>query len=168
MTLARNSITPADEVFLRIAYEQAKKSFDEGGLPIGAVLADSAGVVASGHNRRIQDGDPVAHGEMDCVRRAGRRRTYEGLTIYTTLSPCMMCAGMIVQFGIKRVVVGEDRNFRGNVEFLRSHGVDVAVLEDAQCLALMKRFIDGHPEVWDEDIAGVERARTIRSAPANE
>ncbi|HLO76276.1 MAG TPA: nucleoside deaminase [Magnetospirillum sp.] len=143
-----------DSHFMHLAYEQALKSYREGGLPIGAVMVDGGQVVAAGHNRRVQDGDPVAHGEMDCIRKAGRRPRYDGVTLYTTLSPCMMCAGTIVQFGIRRVVVGEGRNFRGNVDFLRSHGVEVVVLDSPECIGLMSRFIYEHPNLWDEDIAG--------------
>jgi cytosine deaminase len=139
---------------MRAAYEQALKSYREGGLPIGAVMAEHGSVIAVGHNRRVQDGDPIAHGEMDCFRKAGRRSRYDAVKLYTTLSPCMMCAGTIVQFGVKNVVVGEDRNFPGNIDFLRAHGVDVRLFNDADCIALMARFIREHPELWDEDIAG--------------
>src|SRR6476619_6941632 len=100
-----------DATFMRQAFLQAKKSYDEGGLPIGAAMVEDGAVIASGHNRRVQDGDPIAHGEMDCLRRAGRRARYDNVTLYTTLSPCMMCAGTIIQFGIKKVVVGENKNF---------------------------------------------------------
>jgi cytosine deaminase len=146
-----------DDRFLREAYDQAKASYDEGGLPIGAAMAENGVVIASGHNRRVQDGDPIAHGEMDCFRRAGRRARYDGVTLYTTLSPCMMCAGTILQFGVRRVVVGEDKNFPGNLDFLRSHGVEVLLVNDAACIELMGRFIREHPELWDEDIAGKTR-----------
>src|SRR5262245_24997798 len=117
-----------DASFMRLAYEQAKKSYDEGGLPIGAVMVEDGRVLAAGHNRRVQDGDPTAHGEMDCLRRAGRRARYDRVTLYTTLSPCMMCSGTILQFGIPRVVIGEDRNFPGNPQFLAAHGVEVRLL----------------------------------------
>ncbi len=139
--------------FMRAAYEQALKSYKEGGLPIGAVMVEKRAIIATGHNRRVQDGDPIAHGEMDCLRQAGRRRDYAGVTLYTTFSPCMMCVGTIVQFGIQSVVIGEARNFPGNVEFLREHGVDVTVLDDPDCIALMARFIKERPELWYEDIA---------------
>ena len=111
-------------------------------------------IIASGHNRRVQDGDPIAHGEMDCLRKAGRRARYDGVTMYTTLSPCMMCAGTIVQFGISRVVIGEAVNFAGNIDFLRSRGVEVTVVNDPQCIEMMSRFIQERPDLWDEDIAG--------------
>ena len=143
-----------DADFMHLAYEQARKSYDEGGLPIGAAMVEDGVVVAAGHNRRVQDGDPVAHGEMDCIRKAGRRPRYDRVTLYTTLSPCMMCAGTIVQFGIRRVVVGEERNFTGNADFLRSRGVEVVMLDSAECIDLMARFIRERPELWDEDIAG--------------
>jgi cytosine deaminase len=145
--------TDADLDLMAAALAQAEKSLAEGGVPVGAVLAEGGTVVARGHNRRVQHGDPVAHGEMDCLRAAGRRRSYRGATLYTTLSPCMMCAGAIVQFGIPRVVVGENRSFGGNEEFLRARGVEVVVLDDRRCEALMRRFQAEHPEVWAEDIA---------------
>jgi cytosine deaminase len=143
-----------DAHFMHLAYEQARKSFDEGGLPIGAVMVEDGRVIAAGHNRRVQDGDPIAHGEMDCFRRAGRRPRYDRVTLYTTLSPCMMCAGTIVQFGVRRVVIGEDRNFKGNADFLRAQGIEVVLLDSAECIDLMARFIAERPQVWDEDIAG--------------
>jgi cytosine/creatinine deaminase len=143
-----------DYDFLRAAYQQALASYNEGGLPIGAVMVEKGAIIAAGHNRRVQQDDPIAHGEMDCFRKAGRRSRYDGVTLYTTLSPCMMCSGTILQFGLKRVVVGENRNFAGNLEFLRSHGVDVRLIDDADCIALMARFIRERPELWDEDIAG--------------
>lgn len=142
------------ERFMAAALEQAQASYDEGGLPIGAVMVEDGGVVAAGHNRRVQDGDPTAHGEMDCLRRAGRRARYDGVTLYTTLSPCMMCAGTVVQFGVPRVVVGENVNFPGNIDFLRDHGVEVVLLDHEGCKRLMARFIRERPELWDEDIAG--------------
>jgi creatinine deaminase len=147
--------TSADDArFIRAAYQQALKSYNEGGLPIGAVMVERGAIIAAGHNRRVQDGDPIAHGEMDCFRRAGRRPRYDTITLYTTLSPCMMCTGTVLQFGVRRVVIGEDRNFPGHPTLLREHGVDVVVLNDADCIALMRRFIQEHPELWDEDIAG--------------
>ncbi len=147
-------MTQPDAEFLRQAFLQASKSYDEGGLPIGAIMVENGRVIASGHNRRVQDGDPVGHGEMDCLRRAGRRPRYDGVTMYTTLSPCLMCAGTIVQFGIRRVVIGDAENFAGNMDFLRSRGVEVILVNDPQCIALMSRFIRERPDLWDEDIAG--------------
>jgi cytosine/creatinine deaminase len=151
------SVLPNNEqhgTHMRRAFEQALKSYNEGGLPIGAVMVEGGSVIGHGHNRRVQDGDPTAHGEMDCLRRAGRRRRYDSVTLYTTLSPCMMCSGTIVQFGIPRVVIGENINFPGNIEFLRQHGVDVVLVDDPDCKELMSRFIRERPELWDEDIAG--------------
>lgn len=142
-----------DQRLLRIAFEEAKAGFDEGGCPIGSVLARDGAVVAQGRNQRVQGGDPIAHGEMDALRKAGRQKTYRDTTLYTSLSPCMMCSGTIIQFGIPRVVVGESENFGGNEDFLRSRGVEVIVAQDLDCIALMKRFIAEKPELWAEDIA---------------
>lgn len=141
---------------MQAAYQQALKSYQEGGLPIGAVMVEHDHIIGAGHNRRVQDGDPTAHGEMDCFRRVGRRPHYQNITLYTTLSPCMMCAGTIVQFGVPRVVIGENKSFLGNIAFLREHGVDVVLLDDPQCQSLMRTFISEKPELWKEDIAGRE------------
>ncbi|MCX7381620.1 MAG: nucleoside deaminase [Alphaproteobacteria bacterium] len=146
-------LSETDRTFLRLAYEEAKAGYDEGGCPIGSTLAEGGRLIASGRNQRVQQGDPIAHGEMDCLRRAGRQKSYRRTTLYTSLSPCMMCAGTIVQFGIPRVVVGEAVNFPGNVDFLRARGVEVIVADDAACIALMQRFITEKPELWAEDIA---------------
>jgi len=146
--------TRFDQQMMDLALQQAQKSYDEGGLPIGAVMVEDGAVIATGHNRRVQQGDPTAHGEMDCLRQAGRRADYKGVSLYTTLSPCMMCSGTILQFGIPRVVIGEDVNFPGNMAFLRAHGVEVVLLDDENCKALMGRFIEEHPDIWNEDIAG--------------
>ena len=145
--------TSDDLKFLKVALEQAQKSYDEGGLPVGSVLIEAGEVVSRGHNQRVQAGDPIAHGEMDCLRKAGRRPHYRRTTIYTTLSPCMMCTGAILQFGIPRVVIGECENFPGNAELLSERGVDVVLLDDPDCKALMGRFIREKPELWNEDIA---------------
>jgi cytosine/creatinine deaminase len=142
--------------FMKVAYEQAHKSYKEGGLPIGAVMAENGQVIGEGHNRRVQDGDPTAHGEMDCFRNVGRRANYQNITLFTTLSPCMMCAGTVVQFGIPRVVIGENKSFSGNIDFLKEHGVDVILLNDPNCESLMSTFISEKPDLWDEDIAGRE------------
>ncbi len=135
------------------AYQQAIKSYNEGGLPIGAVMVKDGKIIAKGHNRRIQDNDPTAHGEMDCIRNAGRRSDYSDIFLYTTLSPCMMCAGTIVQFGIPRVIIGENKNFSGNIEFLLDHSVTVQLLHNNLCFALMAKFIKENPKIWLEDIA---------------
>ena len=146
-------MTETDRQMLMNAYEEARKGFDEGGCPIGSVLARDGQEVSRGHNQRVQQGDPIAHGEMDALRKAGRQRTYRDTVLYTTLSPCMMCSGTIVQFGIPRVVVGENKTFGGNEDFLRQHGVEVVIADDADCIALMERFIREKPELWAEDIA---------------
>jgi cytosine deaminase len=146
-------MTDEDKRLLRIAYEEAKAGFDEGGCPIGSVLARGGEVVARGRNQRVQGGDPIAHGEMDALRKAGRQKTYRDTVLYTSLSPCMMCSGTIVQFGIPRVVIGDTTNFGGNEAFLRERGVEVVIAEDPDCVALMKRFIDEKPQLWAEDIA---------------
>lgn len=146
-------ITQIDRHFLDLAYAEAKAGFDEGGCPIGSVLARGEDLIAQGRNQRVQGGDPIAHGEMDCLRKAGRQKSYKGMTLYTSLSPCMMCSGTIVQFGIERVVVGENQNFGGNEEFLRGRGVEVIVVNDQKCIDLMARFIREKPTLWAEDIA---------------
>ena len=146
-------MTETDRQMLMNAYGEARKGFDEGGCPIGSVLARDGQEVSRGHNQRVQQGDPIAHGEMDALRKAGRQRTYRDTVLYTTLSPCMMCSGTIVQFGIPRVVVGENKTFGGNEDFLRQHGVEVVIADDADCIALMERFIREKPELWAEDIA---------------
>ncbi len=150
------------ENFMRAAFQQALISYKEGGLPIGAVLVENGAIIAAGHNRRVQDGDPTAHGEMNCLRNAGRRQRYDGVTLYTTLSPCMMCSGTVLQFGIGKVVIGENQNFPGNIELLRSRGVEVVLLNDPECVSLMRRFIAERPELWDEDIAGREKIEKMR------
>ena len=142
-----------DKRLLRIAYNEAKLGFEEGGCPIGSVLARGAEIVSQGRNQRVQKGDPIAHGEMDALRKAGRQKTYRDTTLYTSLSPCMMCTGTILQFGIPRVVIGENKNFGGNEEFLRSKGVEVLIANDEDCIKLMTRFINEKPELWAEDIA---------------
>ncbi|HNS87717.1 MAG TPA: nucleoside deaminase [Parvularculaceae bacterium] len=152
-TLERAMITEWDRRFAELVFMEAKKSADNGGLPIGSVLAKGDRLIASGHNQRVQEGDPIAHGEMDCLRKAGRQKSYAGMTLYTSLSPCMMCAGTIVQFKIPRVVINDTKNFGGNEEFLRARGVDVIDLAHADSMALMAAFIAENPELWNEDIA---------------
>jgi cytosine deaminase len=146
-------LTDTDRRFLRIAYEEALAGFAEGGCPIGSVLARGGAEIARGRNRRVQAGDPTAHGEMDALRKAGRQRTYRDTTLYTSLSPCMMCAGTIVQFGIPRLVIAENTTFGGNEPFLRSRGVDVILADDPDCIDLMRRFVAEQPALWAEDIA---------------
>ena len=146
-------LSETDKKLLRVAYDEAKAGYDEGGCPIGSVLARGEAVVSQGRNQRVQQGDPIAHGEMDALRKAGRQKTYRDTTLYTSLSPCMMCTGTIIQFGIPRVVIGENKTFGGNEDFLRSKGVEVIVADDPDCIALMTRFIEEKPELWNEDIA---------------
>ncbi len=146
-------LTETDAKFLRIAYEEALAGFNEGGCPIGSSLAEGDRLIAQGRNQRVQQGDPIAHGEMDCLRKAGRQKSYRKMTLYTSLSPCMMCTGTIIQFGIPRVVIGEAETFPGNPDFLRERGVEVIIADDDDCKALMARFIREKPELWAEDIA---------------
>ncbi|NKB77065.1 MAG: nucleoside deaminase [Gammaproteobacteria bacterium] len=145
-----------DRVFLREAYLEAQGGYDEGGVPVGAVMVRDGEVIVRGRNKRVQENDPVMHGETDCLRNAGTLSDYSDIVLYTTLSPCMMCTGAILHFGIKRVVVGEDVNFPGNVDFLREHGVEVSLIDDPDCKALMSTFIKERPDIWYEDIAGNE------------
>ena len=146
-------MTPEDTELLRVAYEEALAGYNEGGCPIGSVLSRGGKIVSQGRNQRVQKGDPIAHGEMDALRNAGRQQTYRDTTLYTSLSPCMMCSGTILQFGIPRVVIGENTNFGGNEEFLRSKGVEVIIANDSDCVNLMQLFITEKPELWAEDIA---------------
>jgi creatinine deaminase len=142
----------AELELFEVALEEARQGYAEKGIPIGSALAEGGRIVGRGHNKRVQAGDAIAHGEMDCLRQAGRRRSYRGTTLFTTLSPCMMCSGTIVQFKIPRVIIGENRTFGGNEDFLRSHGVEVVVLNDPRCIELMERFQKEYPETWAEDI----------------
>jgi cytosine/creatinine deaminase len=138
---------------LREALAEAKLGLREGGLPIGSVLADGRGqILARGHNLRVQSGDPTAHAEIVCIRHAGRRRDWPELTLVSTLSPCMMCTGTALLFRIPRVVIGENQNFMGAEDLFRQNGVNVLVLNDAECTQLMHDFIVSHPELWNEDI----------------
>ena len=138
--------------FLEAALEEARAGLREGGIPIGSVLVKDGRVLGRGHNRRVQDGDPVTHAEIDALRRAGRVGTYAGATLYSTLMPCCLCAGAVVQFGIKKVVAGESRTFPGEPELMRSRGVEVVDLDDPDCAALMRTFIAKNPKLWNEDI----------------
>ncbi len=142
-----------DHAALNAAIAQAEKSLAEGGIPIGGALMDEQGtIVALGHNRRVQSGDPTAHGETVTIRNAGRRRDWHTLTMATTLSPCAMCSGTAVLHRIKRVVIGENRTFQGREDWLRAEGIEVVVLNSPRCIALMERFIRERPELWNEDI----------------
>lgn len=140
--------------FLQAAIEQAQKSFAEGGIPIGSVLVLNGKIIGAGHNRRVQQGSSILHGEMDALENAGRlpAEIYRKCTLYTTLSPCPMCSGTIILYGIPKVVIGENRTFMGEEEWLRSRGVEVTVADDKTCYQLMQKFIDQSPELWNEDI----------------
>lgn len=140
--------------FLGIAIEQAKLGLSEGGIPIGAALVSDGELLGAGHNRRIQLGSPIRHGETDALEAAGRQpaAVYRRSTMYTTLSPCDMCTGAILLYGIARVVIGENRTFRGGEDYLKSRGVEVIVADNAECIQMMEGFIAANPELWNEDI----------------
>ncbi|HVU64527.1 MAG TPA: nucleoside deaminase [Phycisphaerales bacterium] len=157
-----------DRLALEAAYEQALKSRSEGGIPIGSALVNERGiVVALGHNLRVQQGDPTAHAETACIRAAGRRRDWHTLTLASTLSPCAMCSGTAVLHRIPRVIIGENKTFQGREDWLKAAGMEVRVLNDARCIALMREFIAAHPELWNEDIGvppgSEKRAEDARS-----
>jgi creatinine deaminase len=143
-----------DREMMALALGQARVSLAAGGVPVGAVLSAGGEVIAAGHNERVQRGDPVAHGEISCLRNAGRRASYKDTTLYTTLSPCPMCTGAIVLFQIPRVVVGEAETFVGDLDYLAVKGVDVLLLDDPDCKAAMREFQERYPQVWSEDIGG--------------
>ncbi|MFC8583982.1 nucleoside deaminase [Streptomyces sp. NPDC057217] len=150
-------MVPIDEdqarTWLATALDEALDGLQEGGIPIGAALYGADGtLLGRGRNRRVQAGDPSAHAETDAFRAAGRQRSYRGTTMVTTLSPCWYCSGLVRQFGISRVVVGEAGTFRGGHEWLAGHGVEVVVLDDPECAALMREFVRENPELWGEDI----------------
>jgi cytosine/creatinine deaminase len=147
--------------WLSVAVEEARAGLAEGGIPIGAALVGADGqVLGRGHNRRVQDGDPSVHGETDAFRAAGRQRSYRGTTMVTTLSPCWYCSGLVRQFGISRVVIGEARTFSGGHDWLAEHGVEVLVLDDRACVEMMTTFIAEHPDIWYEDIGEDGPGRT--------
>ena len=140
--------------FLKAAFDEANKGLNEGGIPIGSVIVHQGRIIGRGHNRRVQRGSAVLHGEMDAFENAGRQpaNIYRECTLYTTLSPCAMCSGAILLYGIPRVVVGENVTFTGEEQLLRSRGVDVEVLQDDSCVQMMESFIAERPELWNEDI----------------
>ena len=157
------TITPEEkeqmDQFLRAAIDEAKKGLSEGGLPIGSVLVRNNQIVGRGHNQRVQNGDPMAHAEIDCLTRAGRQRTYKDTVLYSTLMPCYLCTGAAIQFGVPKVIVGESVNFPGgegkwgkSPAFMRANGIEVIDLHDAECIEMMSTFIREHPELWNEDI----------------
>jgi creatinine deaminase len=143
-----------NDPYLRAAIDQARKSLAEGGIPIGSVLVHEGKIIGAGHNCRVQTGSPIDHGEMNCLRNAGRlpARVYQASIIYSTLSPCPMCSGAIVLYKIPRVVVGENRTFLGAEDYMRHQGIHVEVLQDAECIQLMTEFIRDHQQLWNEDI----------------
>ena len=138
--------------FMEAAIAEAQQGLSEGGIPIGSVLVKDGNIVGRGHNKRVQDNDPVVHAEIDCLRQAGRIGSYRGTILYSTLMPCYLCAGAVVQFGIKKVYAGESETFPGAREFMESHGVEVIDLNLDECKQLMHQFIQTNPQLWSEDI----------------
>jgi cytosine deaminase len=140
--------------FLAAAIAEAEQGLSEGGIPIGSVIVSNGRIIGRGHNRRVQKGSPILHGEMDALENAGRQpaRVYERATLYTTLSPCAMCSGAILLYGIPRVIIGENKTFLGEEELLKSRGVTLEVRQDFTCIRMMENFIRAHPELWNEDI----------------
>jgi cytosine/creatinine deaminase len=140
--------------FMQAAFDEAEAGLAEGGIPIGSVIVHNGNIIGRGHNRRVQKGSAILHGEMDALENAGRQpaSVYRESVLYTTLSPCPMCSGAILLYGIPRVVIGENHTFMGEEDLLRSRGVTVEVLQDARCIALMEQFITAKPELWNEDI----------------
>lgn len=138
--------------YLSAAIAEARKGLAEGGIPIGSVLVKGNKIVGRGHNKRVQESDPMAHAEIDCLKNAGRIGSYKDTTLYSTLMPCYLCAGAVVQFGIKKVIAGESRTFPGAKSFMEEHGVEVIDVDDKECCALMHGFIKKNPDLWNEDI----------------
>lgn len=140
--------------FLKAAIEQAKKSYDEGGIPIGSVIVHNGKILGAGHNKRVQDGSVVLHGEMDALENAGRQKAsiYKECILYTTLSPCSMCSGTILLYGIPKVVIGENKTFMGEEDYLKSKGVEIVQMNNQECIELMQKFISEKPLLWNEDI----------------
>ena len=144
--------TAAKDEFMQAAIDEARMGRAQGGIPIGSVLVRDGQLVARGRNKRVQENNAIKHGEMDALMNAGRQRTYRDTVLYTTLMPCYMCAGTIVQFKIPKVIVGESRTFGESKEFLESHGVEVVILDLQECVDMMNEFIAAEPELWNEDI----------------
>ena len=134
------------------AIVEARKGLAEGGIPIGSVLVKNGEIVGRGHNQRVQQNDPMTHAEIDCLRNAGRIGNYKGTVLYSTLMPCYLCAGAVVQFGIKKVIVGESKTFSGALELMKQHGVEIINLNHKECIQMMEEFIKAKPELWNEDI----------------
>ncbi len=151
------------QAMLSVALDEAQMGFAEGGIPIGAALFHHDGtLLGRGHNRRVQHGDPSAHGETDAFRNAGRQRSYRDTIMVTTLSPCWYCSGLVVQFGIPAVIVGESRTFEGGADWLRERGVEVVDLDSRACRELLGKFITAHPEIWNEDIGSLPEANDTK------
>lgn len=144
--------TQTHHFFMDLAIEQARKSASENGIPIGAVLVKNHKLIAAGHNKRVQNGSQILHAEIDCLQNAGRVKNFKGTSLYSTLMPCYMCAGAVVQFGIKTVIVGENKNFEGAEAFLKAHEVEVIVLESKECMEMLDDFISKNKDLWFEDI----------------
>jgi creatinine deaminase len=138
--------------FMEAAIAQARKSRAEGGIPIGSALARAGELIAVGHNKRVQENDPITHAEIDCLRNAGRLGSFRNTTLYSTLMPCYLCAGAVVQFGIGKVIIGESRTFAGASEFMRNQGVEVIDLDLPECVEMLRNFIAENPALWEEDI----------------
>lgn len=138
--------------FMNAAIAEAKQGIEEGGIPIGSILVRDGKIIGRGHNKRVQDGDPITHAEIDCLRNAGRVGNYKDAVLYSTLMPCYLCAGAVVQFNIKKVFAGENETFAGAKEFMESHGVEVINLNSEECKGMMRKFIAENPELWNEDI----------------
>lgn len=138
--------------FMNEAIAEARKGLAEGGIPIGSVLVKNGKIVGRGHNQRVQQNDPMTHAEIDCLRNAGRIGNYKGTVLYSTLMPCYLCAGAVVQFGIKKVIVGESKTFPGAVALMKQHGVEIINLNNNECIQMMEEFIKAKPELWNEDI----------------
>jgi cytosine deaminase len=156
-----HQVAASFDAMLQVAISEARSGLASGGIPVGAAIFDAEGrLVSSGHNRRVQQGDPSIHGETDAFRRAGRQRSYRKLTMVTTLAPCWYCSGLVRQFGFQTVVVGESKNFEGGVEWLREAGVRVIDLASPECIEMMAGYIRDHPEIWYEDIGEPSATRT--------
>jgi cytosine deaminase len=140
------------EEFMKAALEEARFGLQEGGIPIGSVLVRDSKIIGRGHNRRVQNGDPLAHAEIECLRNAGRIGSYSNTILFSTLIPCYLCSGAIVQFGIEKIIVGESRTFKGDIEFLKDHWVEVEDWDMNECVELMEEFIKKNPTLWNEDI----------------
>lgn len=147
-------VTEHDRRFMQMALVEARESFAKGSVPVGSVMVRGGNVIAAGRNRAFELNDPTSHGETDCIRNCGFIDDFAAITLYTTLSPCMMCTGAMLFLGIPRIVIGDRETYPGDVDFLLRRGMDVTLLDDPDCIALMRRFIDEHPEIWSRVTAG--------------